>query len=226
MIERYSFGNSPYITVVVPTIPSNSHEEVLDCLKNQEIQEDYEVVIVNDHDLDICEARNKGIDEARGEIVALTDDDCVPPSDWVKNIGESYKFHDSIACIEGAVSGGLNYSGTRHYVGCNLTFKRSETLEIGGFCSEYAGFRDDTEFGWRMEDQADDYCIFDESIRMVHPERPRSNYNHSLNSKFKSEYPKKYEEVFNRDIIERMYMTLARIGIIGLFNRVYNRVSG
>lgn len=224
MIQRRSFGSSPYISVVVPTIPRNSHENVLNCLKNQETQEDYEIVIVNDSELDICEARNKGIDEAKGDIVALTDDDCVPPSDWIKRIEKSYKSNKNVACIEGAVSGGINYNGTRHYVGCNLSFSREEALKIGGFRSEYAGYRDDTEFGWRMEEESDLACIFDPAIQMNHPARPRSGYIEELDDKLKSEYPDRYQEILLGNLIQRSYLSLTKLGIVPKFNQVWNSI--
>ncbi|WP_186372509.1 glycosyltransferase family 2 protein [Haloferax volcanii] len=227
MIERYTSGSDPVLSVVIPTIPSSSHQSVVSKLKKQNADFDYEVIVINDSELDICEARNQGIKNAKAEIVALTDDDCLPPLNWLKSIYSTYCDSESrLSCVEGTVTGGLNYSGTRHYVGCNLTFMRSEALKIGGFSSEFAGYRDDTEFGWRMEKESEGKCIFEDSIQMVHPDRPRSNYNRELDDKLEENYPERYNSIFMSDMRERIYLKLSRIGITGKINELYNNIVG
>lgn len=226
MIERKSFGSDPDVSVVIPTIPSSGHQRVLSKLREQNVEFSFEVIIVNDLDLDICEARNRGIELADSEIVALTDDDCLPPQDWLSNIHSEYYYRDRhISCIEGPVSGGINYNGTRHYVGCNLIFNRDDALNIGGFDSAFAGYRDDTEFGWRMERESEGECMFYESVVMNHPDRPRSNYDKDLDQKLRRKYPEQYYSVFLDDYQERIYLYFSKFGITGTYNRIYNWIS-
>jgi glycosyltransferase involved in cell wall biosynthesis len=219
MIETPISSENPAISVVIPTIPANDHKDVTRQLEKQEFSRPYEVIVVNDESKDICEARNTGIREASAEIVSLTDDDCEPPLNWLSSIIEVFDTTD-LVCVEGQVTGGINYTGARHYVGCNISFKRDAALEIGGFDSRFAGWRDDTEFGWRMEEMG--RCKYSESVLMRHPPRPGSSYIHDNELKLKKEFPEKYIDVMVREasLIERTYRSLHRIGFVDLLNKL------
>ena len=197
-IERPITHDDPDVSVVIPTIPKNSHEQVVDDLRNQTYDE-FEVLVVNDDTLDICEARNAGIEEANADIVALTDDDCRPSVDWVSNVAQAFNHQSDLVCLEGAVRGGREYDGTRKYVGCNLAFERDVALSVGGFDSTFAGWRDDTEFGWRMERDADGLCAFQPEVEMVHPEKPRASIDESREVALKNHYPERYNEIIIPD---------------------------
>lgn len=190
----------PEISVVIPTLPSNSHDEVVECLATQTF-DSFEVLVVNDADLDICEARNVGIEAASGDIVALTDDDCRPKSEWLVSIWNEFDAHPDLICLEGAVHGGRNYNGTRKYVGCNLSFNRESALTVGGFKSNYAGWRDDTEFGWRMERDGEGLCRYSPRVKMQHPELPRASINEEIEMQLRTEYPDRYENIIIPDSI-------------------------
>ncbi len=51
-------------------------------------------------------ARNAGIRAAAGELIALTDDDCLPHADWLRHLSEAYLAHPS-ALIGGRTGNGL-----------------------------------------------------------------------------------------------------------------------
>lgn len=193
-------SEDPDISIVVPTLPRNDHSAVVKSLSAQESVE-IEVLVVNDSSLDICEARNAGIKRAKADIVALTDDDCRPDPGWAASIRKAFDKHPSVVCVEGAVTGGRSYEGRRRYVGCNLAFNRMAALSVGGFRSEYAGWRDDTEFGWRMERDADGICAYDENIRMYHPQLPRATIDSQKEAHLKAEYPNRYDEIIVPDTI-------------------------
>ncbi len=46
-------------------------------------------------------ARNRGIAEAAGGIVAFTDDDCLPPQDWLARLAEGFCRHPEAAGVGG-----------------------------------------------------------------------------------------------------------------------------
>lgn len=98
-----------HISVVVPFY--NSERYISECIESLLSQkypmENYEIIMVDNNSTDASAdivrryshvksvsekrqgayaARNRGLKEARGEVIAFTDPDCVPFSDWLKEI--------------------------------------------------------------------------------------------------------------------------------------------
>jgi len=100
----------PKVSVVIPTYRRpDSLKRLLDKLEHQTFK-DFEVIVIVDGDRETFEAlsdikgkkpypikleiipnsgcniaRNRGIELAEGEIIAFTDDDCIPDDDWLEN---------------------------------------------------------------------------------------------------------------------------------------------
>lgn len=105
------------------------------------------------------QAKNRGIRESRGEIVAFVDDDVFFVSGWLKALASAFGRHPEIACIGGKVVPHFEaerpkwlqdemlwiYGVTRYGdlekeirfpdipIGCNMAFRRSVFEKIGEF---------------------------------------------------------------------------------------------
>lgn len=74
----------PSVSVVVPTVGRGSLDRCLEALRAQTLAP-HEIVVVEDTDRrGPSWARNEGIRRSTGEVVAFTDDDCVPPPNWLE----------------------------------------------------------------------------------------------------------------------------------------------
>ncbi len=86
--------SSPAVTVVVVT--KGEHE--ISCpanLCNQSHREPFEVIAVSGGNR--SQARNRGIAESRGPLVAFIDADCEPPTDWLARLVEALPSDEKVA---------------------------------------------------------------------------------------------------------------------------------
>lgn len=129
---------APAISVVVPCYNgARTIGRCLESLVSQQTAVTYEVIVVDsstDQTPAIVEsfaprvrlvrsaerllpgpARNRGIAEARGDIVALTDADCVAEPDWIENIHAAHRRADAVG---GRILNGTpeSYFGTALYL--------------------------------------------------------------------------------------------------------------
>ncbi len=112
----------PFVTVIVCTYNGEKYiKDCLDALTKQDYPKDkYETIVVDDGSTDrtnkivseysvkvikheknlgICSARNTGLRNANGTIVAYTDDDCIPKTSWLKNLIKFYT--DDVIAVGG-----------------------------------------------------------------------------------------------------------------------------
>lgn len=189
----------PVATVVVPTYRRPGQVECcLEALAAQTFREPWEVVVVDDGSpepftgladrfagrLDLrvvrqenagpAAARNRGVAEARGKLIAFTDDDCRPEPDWLATlVGAARERPDALV-------GGMTINGLPHelfastsqlivdlvyehfnadpdnayfFASNNMLCGRESFLEMGGFDATFprAG-AEDRDFcdRWRM----------------------------------------------------------------------------
>lgn len=119
----------------------------------------------------LSSARNTGLEAASGEIVAYLDDDASPDPDWLRYLAAT--FVSSVHCGVGGPNlpppddaavaqcvanapGGPNHvlltdSVAEHIPGCNMAFRRSRLIEIGGFDPQFRAAGDDVDLCWRLQ---------------------------------------------------------------------------
>jgi GT2 family glycosyltransferase/sugar lactone lactonase YvrE len=182
----------PRVSVVVCAY--NAADTLEDCLSSLDAltYPDFEVILVNDGSTDatgeiarrhsrvrvievpnagLSAARNVGLAEATGEIVAYTDADTRPDRDWLTFLVQPFLTSDVVGsggpnvvppddppiaqCIARAPGGPthvlLDDRIAEHVPGCNMAFRRDALLAIGGFNPIYLRAGDDVDVCWRLQ---------------------------------------------------------------------------
>jgi GT2 family glycosyltransferase/DNA-binding beta-propeller fold protein YncE len=182
----------PKVSVVVCAY--NAADTLEDNLRSLErlTYPDYEILLVNDGSKDrtgeiarrfakvrvidtpnqgLSAARNVGLAEATGEIVAYTDADTRVDRDWLTFLVQPFLTSDVVGsggpnvvpaddppmaqCIARAPGGPthvlLDDRIAEHVPGCNMAFRRDALLSIGGFNPIYLRAGDDVDVCWRLQ---------------------------------------------------------------------------
>lgn len=174
-------GEPPTISVVVCAYTRDRLEvlsEAVDSLRGQTLPP-HEVVLVIDHAPELLEearglwpdlklvanrerkglsgARNTGVAEATGEVVAFLDDDAIAAPDWLARLADAYAdpkvmgaggtvrprwvegkpgwFPPEFDWVVGCTHSGMpqRLEPVRNLVGANMSFRRQPLLDVGGF---------------------------------------------------------------------------------------------
>jgi len=144
--------------------------------RTREIVKKFSVKLVVERKNGLNAARNTGIRNSNGEIIAFTDCDCVVPSNWITEIVENFK-DPQVSCVGGSAKG---FNGDfvsqyadnsivplmpsfkkreelnmvkpflRHPAGCNMAFRRKVVEEVGCFDETIHYSFDEVEFTERV----------------------------------------------------------------------------
>lgn len=160
-------------------------------------------------------ARNLGGFLARGLVIAFTDDDCLPKPDWLENAQRWFREPSNVG-IEGFIrSNHLDDPDWRPVtnLGCiglgfmtaNLFVRNEAFQQLGGFdiAFDHPHFREDTDFGWRLQELG--RVPFAPDVEVFHPAQPRSVERESSQERGKffandalllQKHPSRYAELF------------------------------
>ena len=89
-----------YEIIVVDNAPSSS--ATADLIE-QTYRDVSQVRYVREDRQGLSFARNRGMQEARGEIVAITDDDVVVDANWLLELIHGFQVSDNVVCVSGLV---------------------------------------------------------------------------------------------------------------------------
>ena len=129
----------------------------------------------------MAKGRNLGLAHAEGNIIAFTDDDCLPAKDWLREIEQSFERNPHAIGVEGKTitidseitlftSQIVNTSGEA-YQTCNIAYKKEKLQKIGGFDEAFIlPHGEDVDLALRMLKNGP--ISFEPNVVVVHPPRP------------------------------------------------------
>lgn len=115
-------SSAPRFSVVVPALDEGEHlADTLASLHEQDFAGAVEVLVVDNGSTDdtvavaeragvrvvhearrgVCAARQRGVEEARGELVVSTDADTLHPPDWLSRLDASFRGHPEAVAVAG-----------------------------------------------------------------------------------------------------------------------------
>lgn len=200
----------PLVSVVVPTYKRPALlARCVEALLQQDLPPaDYEIIIVDDADCaetdELVEqwaerasdhsivylpakcahgpaaARNIGMRAARSEIIAFTDDDCIPSPGWLR--AGLAAMTDAVVGVAGRISLPLNGVPTdyeynaSHLAGCdfvtaNCFYRRETLLQVGGFDERFTmAWREDTDLIFTLRERGFQFADAPDAL-VIHPVR-------------------------------------------------------
>ncbi|KPV63025.1 MAG: Glycosyltransferase AglI [Candidatus Bathyarchaeota archaeon BA2] len=166
-LQRLDYDKNKLEVIVVD---GNSTDRTRDVVKK------YPVKLIIEEKDGLNAARNAGINNSNGEIIAFTDCDCIASRDWIRKIVENFK-DQRVSCVGGSAKGcdgdfvsqyadnsiiplmpffkkreELNMIKLflHHPAGCNMAFRRKAFKEVGCFDESIQYGFDDVEFVERV----------------------------------------------------------------------------
>ena len=126
-------------------------------------------------------ARNAGWRAARGEVIAFTDDDCMPQEQWLKAgvaamaDGVTGVAGHLIVPLEGTPTD-YEYNaaqlGENDFVTANCFYRRDALLAVGGFDQRFtSAWREDSDLAFTLEERFARFITAQDAV-VIHPVRP------------------------------------------------------
>jgi glycosyltransferase involved in cell wall biosynthesis/GT2 family glycosyltransferase len=160
-------------------------------------------------------ARNTGADCAQGTVIAFTDDDCLPDRHWLSSARAHFDANDIVG-IEGYIESdhlddpayrpvtNVGFEGIG-FMTANLFVRTEDFHQLDGFDEAFdlPHFREDTDFGWRLQSIGE--VPYARDVKVFHPAQPRHVERESSEVRAKffekdalllAKHPARYRELF------------------------------
>lgn len=135
------------------------------------IAREYGFHLISTENRGLSNARNTGMQVAKGEIVAYIDDDAYPDRHWLTYLASVFCHTDHVGvggpnlappgdgpiadCVANAPGGPVHVLITdreaEHIPGCNMAFRKATLQSIGGFDPRFRTAGDDVDVCWRLQ---------------------------------------------------------------------------
>ncbi len=160
-------------------------------------------------------ARNKGVKNAKGELIVFTDDDCLPHNEWLNSYWNAYKSaeENEVAFTGQTVvphtkiptdyENNIAHLETAEFITANCAIKKTTIEKAGGFDEHFPiAWREDSDLHFRLiKAQVPVYSV--KNAIVVHPVR-KANWGISLKEQKKSVFNallyKKFPELYKQKI--------------------------
>jgi glycosyltransferase involved in cell wall biosynthesis len=157
LLDSLVLQEPPVEILIIDAASTDRTQEIVRSYKKK-----YDFIILHQYAAQRGESRNRGIEMAKGEIVAFTDGDCICNPFWAREIRESIKKTD----IVGGKTIAMGYEPFQTlgrmevyhkdqditWPSCNLAYKRHILKEIGGFDRKFVT-AEDVDMNYRAVDR-------------------------------------------------------------------------
>ena len=212
----------------------------------------YPVRLIQTENQGLSAARNVGANAATGEIVAYIDDDAWPDPHWLSYLAMAFDsgefagvggpniappdegmVADSVANAPGGpIHVLLTDDVAEHIPGCNMSFRKSALMAVGGFDPTFRVAGDDVDLCWRIQGQG--WKLGFTSAAMVWHKR-RSSMKAYLRQQWgygkaeamlEQKWPEKYNAIGHLSWAGRIYAEHATQLIVPKRRRIYHGTWG
>ena len=121
--------------------------------------DDPDVRLIRAPGVSLGEARQRGVEAAGGEVVAFTDDDCLPEPGWLAALVGALRDNAAWRGVQGRTVAELGPVGSHAvrvargnalYQTCNIAYRKEALVEAGGFDTDFQGWFEDTGLAARV----------------------------------------------------------------------------
>jgi cellulose synthase/poly-beta-1,6-N-acetylglucosamine synthase-like glycosyltransferase len=210
--------------------------------KTREIVQEYPVKLIIEKRKGLNLARNVGIKNSNGEIVAFTDADCIVPPNWITKIVDNFK-DPKISCVGGSAKAldsdfVSQYADNsivrlmpfftkreelervkpffRHPAGCNMAYRKKVAEEVGYFDENIQYGFDEVEFADRIC-RAGYKMVLDPKVSVWH--KHRSTLGEFLKQNF--QYGKGSGLVLKKNRLKDAVSRWSFVGLLGFLSWLF-----